>query len=173
MWTLPDRPLPTLGVKMAWRRAVHCQDVVCFDGCGSCKCLAVLTTYQLCRGDGAVSKTGVVERPPWVRIPPSPPHHIYTRQPRASQALQNSSLHPVIEFRRAKFSYGDRWILDDVRFEVMRGETLLVLSASGGGKSTILKLAMGLIKPNSGQVLVGGDDITGIRVGLARALVAP
>jgi phospholipid/cholesterol/gamma-HCH transport system ATP-binding protein len=68
---------------------------------------------------------------------------------------------PAIEFRHVKFSYGDRWILDDVSFEVMRGETLLVLSASGGGKSTILKLVMGLLKPNAGQVLIEGEDITG------------
>jgi len=68
---------------------------------------------------------------------------------------------PAIEFRNVKFSYGDRWILDDVSFQVMRGETLLVLSASGGGKSTILKLVMGLLKPNSGRILVEGEDITG------------
>lgn len=68
---------------------------------------------------------------------------------------------PAIEFRHVRFSYGDRWILDDVSFKVMRGETLLVLSASGGGKSTILKLVMGLIKPDSGQILIEGEDITG------------
>ena len=67
---------------------------------------------------------------------------------------------PAIEFRHVKFTYGDRWILDDVSFEVMRGETLLVLSSSGGGKSTILKLVMGLIKPNAGQILIEGEDIT-------------
>jgi phospholipid/cholesterol/gamma-HCH transport system ATP-binding protein len=42
----------------------------------------------------------------------------------------------------------------------MRGETLLVLSGSGGGKSTILKLVMGLLKPNAGQILIEGEDIT-------------
>ncbi len=67
---------------------------------------------------------------------------------------------PAIEVRHVKFSYGDRWILDDVSFEVMRGETLLVLSGSGGGKSTILKLVMGLIKPNAGQILIEGEEIT-------------
>ena len=67
---------------------------------------------------------------------------------------------PAIEFRHVKFSYGERWILDDISFEVMRGETLLVLSGSGGGKSTILNLAMGLIKPNAGQILIEGEDIT-------------
>ncbi|HEX8138217.1 MAG TPA: ATP-binding cassette domain-containing protein [Pyrinomonadaceae bacterium] len=67
---------------------------------------------------------------------------------------------PAIEFRHVKFSYGDRFVLDDVSFEVMRGETLLVLSASGGGKSTILKLVMGLIKPDAGQILIEGEKIT-------------
>jgi phospholipid/cholesterol/gamma-HCH transport system ATP-binding protein len=67
---------------------------------------------------------------------------------------------PAIEFRNVKFSYGDRWILDDISFQVMRGETLLVLSGSGGGKSTILKLVMGLVKPNAGQILIEGEDIT-------------
>ncbi|HKS30056.1 MAG TPA: ATP-binding cassette domain-containing protein [Pyrinomonadaceae bacterium] len=68
---------------------------------------------------------------------------------------------PAIEFRHVRFSYGDHPILDDVSFKVMRGETLLVLSASGGGKSTILKLVMGLIKPDSGQILIEGEEITG------------
>jgi phospholipid/cholesterol/gamma-HCH transport system ATP-binding protein len=68
---------------------------------------------------------------------------------------------PAIEFRHVAFSYADdRRILDDVSFQVMRGETLLVLSGSGGGKSTVLKLAMGLIKPDAGQILIEGEDVT-------------
>lgn len=68
---------------------------------------------------------------------------------------------PAIEFRHVTFSYSDdRRILDDVSFQVMRGETLLVLSGSGGGKSTILKLVMGLLKSDAGQILVQGEDIT-------------
>mgnify|MGYP003289339804 CR=1 FL=1 len=68
---------------------------------------------------------------------------------------------PAIEFRRVKFSYTeDRRILDDVSFQVMPGETLLVLSSSGGGKSTVLNLVMGLIKPDAGQILIEGEDIT-------------
>ncbi len=67
---------------------------------------------------------------------------------------------PAIEFRHVKFSYGDRWILDDLSFKVMRGEMLIVLSSSGGGKSTILKLVLGLLKPNAGQILIEGEDIT-------------
>jgi len=50
---------------------------------------------------------------------------------------------PAIEFRNVKFAYDDQIILDDISFRVMRGELLVVLSASGGGKSTILKLTLG------------------------------
>ena len=68
---------------------------------------------------------------------------------------------PAIEFRHVDFSYSDeRRILDGISFELMRGETLLVLSRSGGGKSTILKLVMGLVKPDAGQILIDGEDIT-------------
>jgi phospholipid/cholesterol/gamma-HCH transport system ATP-binding protein len=42
----------------------------------------------------------------------------------------------------------------------MRGELLIVLSASGGGKSTILKLTLGLMKPDDGRILIDGEDIT-------------
>ena len=67
---------------------------------------------------------------------------------------------PAIEFRNVTFAYDDQTILNDISFRVMRGELLVVLSASGGGKSTILKLALGLIKPDDGQILIDGEDIT-------------
>lgn len=68
---------------------------------------------------------------------------------------------PAIEFRDVSFSYSDeRRILDGVSFDVKRGETLIVLGRSGGGKSTILRLVMGLVKPDAGQILIEGEDIT-------------
>jgi phospholipid/cholesterol/gamma-HCH transport system ATP-binding protein len=67
---------------------------------------------------------------------------------------------PAVEFRNVKFAYGDQTILNDISFRVMRGELLIVLSASGGGKSTILKLTLGLIKPDEGRILIDGEDIT-------------
>ena len=42
----------------------------------------------------------------------------------------------------------------------MKGETKIILGGSGGGKSTIIKLVLGLLKPDAGQVLVDGEDIT-------------
>ena len=67
---------------------------------------------------------------------------------------------PAVEFRNVRFAYGDQVILDDISFKVMRGELLIVLSASGGGKSTILKLTLGLMKPDEGRILIDGEDIT-------------
>jgi phospholipid/cholesterol/gamma-HCH transport system ATP-binding protein len=67
---------------------------------------------------------------------------------------------PAIEFRDVVLAFDERVILDKLSFKVMKGETKLILGGSGGGKSTIIKLVLGLLKPNSGQVLVDGEDVT-------------
>src|SRR6266498_5810019 len=72
---------------------------------------------------------------------------------------QNLSV-PAIEFRHVDFSYDDNAVLDDLSFQVARGEIKIILSGSGGGKSTILKLILGLLKPDEGQVLIDDEDIT-------------
>jgi len=51
---------------------------------------------------------------------------------------------PAIEFRHVDFSYDDKKVLDDLCFQVAKGEIKIILSGSGGGKSTVLKLALGL-----------------------------
>src|SRR5205085_6772123 len=65
----------------------------------------------------------------------------------------------AIEFQNVKMAYDERVILDDVSFIVNPGETKIVMGGSGTGKSTILKLTLGLIKPLDGQILVDGEDI--------------
>ncbi len=67
---------------------------------------------------------------------------------------------PAIEFRDVHLSFGEKKILNGINFRVRRGETKLVLGRSGGGKSTIIRLLLGLIKPDSGEILVDGEDIT-------------
>ncbi|NOT48684.1 MAG: ATP-binding cassette domain-containing protein [Acidobacteria bacterium] len=67
---------------------------------------------------------------------------------------------PAIEFRDVFLSFDDRQILNGVSFTVRRGETKLILGRSGGGKSTIIRLILGLLKPDSGQILIDGEDIT-------------
>jgi phospholipid/cholesterol/gamma-HCH transport system ATP-binding protein len=65
-----------------------------------------------------------------------------------------------IEFRHIRKSFDDNHVLRDVNFEVGSGETLAVIGRSGSGKSVILKHMVGLVKPDAGQVLVDGEDIT-------------
>lgn len=67
---------------------------------------------------------------------------------------------PVIEFRDVHLSFDEKCILDGVNFTIRRGETKLILGRSGGGKSTIIRLILGLLKPDSGQILIEGEDIT-------------
>lgn len=67
---------------------------------------------------------------------------------------------PAIEFRDVYLSFDDLTILRGLSFKVMRGETKIILGGSGGGKSTIIKIVLGLLKPDSGRVLVDGEDIT-------------
>lgn len=72
----------------------------------------------------------------------------------------DSRVIPAVEFRNVGFAYDDQIILNDVSFTVMRGELLITLGASGSGKSTILKLTLGLLKPQKGRILIDGEDIT-------------
>jgi len=66
----------------------------------------------------------------------------------------------MIEFRNVTKSFSDDVVLKGINIKIARGETKIILGASGSGKSTILKLLLGLIKPDSGQILVEGQDIT-------------
>src|SRR5918998_1898097 len=67
---------------------------------------------------------------------------------------------PAIEFRDVHLSFDDRKVLEGLSFKVMKGETKIILGGSGCGKSTTIKLLLGLLKPDSGRILVNGEDIT-------------
>jgi phospholipid/cholesterol/gamma-HCH transport system ATP-binding protein len=70
-------------------------------------------------------------------------------------------MQPVLEMRNVvKYYAGVKPVLDGVSFHIFRGETRIIIGASGSGKSTILKLIMGLDKPDEGQILIEGEDIT-------------
>ncbi len=68
---------------------------------------------------------------------------------------------PAIEFKDVYLAFDDKVILDGISFVVRRGETKMVLGGSGGGKSTIIKLILGLLKPDSGQILIDGEEVSG------------
>jgi phospholipid/cholesterol/gamma-HCH transport system ATP-binding protein len=67
---------------------------------------------------------------------------------------------PRIEFRNVWICYDDEVVLNDVSFAVLPAELKLMLGESGGGKSTVIKLALGLEKPDAGEILIDGEDIT-------------
>ena len=69
-------------------------------------------------------------------------------------------IEPILEMKDVVKFYGDKPVLDGVSFKAFKGETRIIIGASGSGKSTILKLIMGLDRPDEGKILVAGKDIT-------------
>jgi phospholipid/cholesterol/gamma-HCH transport system ATP-binding protein len=69
---------------------------------------------------------------------------------------------PILEMKDVVKFYGDKPVLQGVSFGVRKGETKIIIGASGSGKSTILKLIIGLEKPDYGSIIVDGTDITGL-----------
>src|SRR5437879_5813044 len=68
----------------------------------------------------------------------------------------------MISLRNLRVSYGDREILHGINFDVMRGETLVILVGSGSGKSTLLRTLVGLERPSSGEIWLRGKNIAAI-----------
>ena len=66
----------------------------------------------------------------------------------------------TLEFDNVSIAFGDRQVLDGISFQLMHGETRAIFGVAGSGKSTILKLALGLIKPDSGRIVVLGEEVT-------------
>jgi phospholipid/cholesterol/gamma-HCH transport system ATP-binding protein len=66
----------------------------------------------------------------------------------------------AIEVKHLKNSFGTKVVHRDVSFTLMQGECLGLIGGSGSGKSVILRSLIGLEKPNSGQILIEGEDIT-------------
>jgi phospholipid/cholesterol/gamma-HCH transport system ATP-binding protein len=69
---------------------------------------------------------------------------------------------PYISFENVCKSFGDFVVLKDVSFFVYPGETLCILGRSGVGKSVSLQLLMGFLKPDSGRIMVAGQDLAGL-----------
>jgi len=67
---------------------------------------------------------------------------------------------PAIEFKDVYLSFDETPILNGISFTVRRGETQVILGRSGGGKSTIIRLILGLLKPDSGKIFIDGEDVT-------------
>jgi phospholipid/cholesterol/gamma-HCH transport system ATP-binding protein len=79
---------------------------------------------------------------------------------------------PLVVFDHVSLAFDDAVVLEDISFTLIKGHTKLILGASGAGKSTILKLILGLIKADAGVVWVNGervDQLNESRLMLVRA----
>lgn len=72
---------------------------------------------------------------------------------------------PIIEFDRVSKSFGDKQVLDDVSCRIRRNAITVIVGPSGVGKSVFIKHLVGLVKPDSGRILVDGADVTRMPVG--------
>ena len=66
----------------------------------------------------------------------------------------------VVVFENVSIAFEDTPVLDGISFRLAKGETKAIFGVAGSGKSTILKLALGLLKPDAGHIYVLGDDVT-------------
>ena len=66
----------------------------------------------------------------------------------------------MIEVRQLTKSFGSQLVLTDVDLRIETGESVVIIGRSGGGKSVLLKLLIGLLQPDAGEVLVDGAPIT-------------
>lgn len=69
----------------------------------------------------------------------------------------------VVEFDRVSIGFGGKPVLEEISFQLQRGETKILLGPTGSGKSVLLKLTLGLLRPDAGRIFVRGQEITSLR----------
>jgi phospholipid/cholesterol/gamma-HCH transport system ATP-binding protein len=73
--------------------------------------------------------------------------------------MQDSPSNPALALEHVTLSFDEHTVLSDLSFQVAKGETLALLGVAATGKSVLLKLILGLLKPDTGKILVDGKDI--------------
>ena len=92
------------------------------------------------------------------------------RPPLLDEALGHGG--PIIVFDKVHLAFDDNVILSDISFTLKTGHTKLFLGASGAGKSTILRLILGLLKPDAGMIFVNGERVDNMNEDQLRAVRA-
>ena len=69
----------------------------------------------------------------------------------------------AISVRDIRKSFGSQKVLDGIDLEVEKGKITVIIGGSGGGKSVLMKHLIGLLKPDHGEILVDGVEITGLK----------
>ena len=73
------------------------------------------------------------------------------------------TVHKTIIFDHVSIAFEDNVVLDDISFELTRGETKMILGVLGSGKSTILKMAIGLVRPDRGDIYLLGHHVNAMK----------
>lgn len=81
----------------------------------------------------------------------------------APEIKQQPPDEPVVIFENVSIGFEEKAVLDDISFTVKPGETRILLGPAGVGKSVLLKLADGLLRPDSGRIFVFGEEISAMR----------
>ncbi len=89
----------------------------------------------------------------------APPERLWTSPPPATAADNE----PVVVFDDVSIGFGREPVLEGISFEIRRGETRILLGPAGVGKSVLLKLTNGLLRPDSGRIFVFGKEISAMR----------
>jgi phospholipid/cholesterol/gamma-HCH transport system ATP-binding protein len=87
-------------------------------------------------------------------------------QEMTSSDVQQKDQNPdeiVVSFEDVSIRFDEKQVLRNISFKVERGETRIILGPAGGGKSVLMKLTNGLLRPDSGTIRVFGEDITAMK----------
>lgn len=87
------------------------------------------------------------------------PEHLANSRPQASPN-ETDPEEPVVVYEDVSITFDLKPVLESISFTVQRGETLIILGPAGCGKSVLMKLANGLLRPDSGTIRIFGQDIT-------------
>ena len=79
----------------------------------------------------------------------------HVRQPQDSRGVDS----PVVVFDKVSLAFDEKVVLREISFSLLKGHTKIFLGASGSGKSTILKLIVGLLRPDAGTIWVNGEQV--------------
>src|SRR5882762_8111093 len=86
---------------------------------------------------------------------PAPTQPLEIPSPRAQEPAPDA-----IKFEDVALAFEDKPVLDGISFRLSHGETKALFGVAGSGKSTILKMALGLVKPDSGHIYTLGEEVT-------------
>ena len=75
----------------------------------------------------------------------------------------DNHMNPIISYRAVTKCFGENCIYDDITLDIHKGETICIIGGSGTGKSVMMKMLVGLLAPDAGEISVFGESIVGLK----------